>query len=173
MTKQQAAEARARCAAATPGPWHWHNFGEKCTSLLMFTVYKAGDPESAEVPPPGAIEFGRYDEKSGDFVEVWERDEDILDERGNQEDFDFAARARTDLPAALEMLERAMSQLQAFIDRDHADGDCGYLYGQDGLECTDCGAVGRTKEAIQHEVGCSQVIHDASHVLLREWDGKP
>lgn len=96
MTKQQAEAARARCDAATPGPWliegltvyalqfyRWCKGKEEFANRFSFSVQPGFDQNRKMTPMPEQVANA-----------------------------DFAANARTDLPDALDMLERAMALLE-------------------------------------------------------------
>jgi len=92
MTKTEAQAARERCEKATPGPWHW---GCGRPEVLCADGLLAGDKAVY-------VNCGRGSGEPSD------------------EDIPFLVQARMDLPAALDMLERAMKLLErlSYVDRE-------------------------------------------------------
>lgn len=88
MSTDWIAQARARCEQATPGPWSRHDFGYP----------------GQEEPSSIVVHAGRFDWRSieeGGFVAMtpaWDAQEN--------DNAEFIAAARTDLPRALAALER-------------------------------------------------------------------
>lgn len=74
------------------------------------------------------------------------------------------------LQARIDALEAENARLweaaQAKLDSDHADGDFGYLTREGEAECCLCGRSAESREAVEHDDGCSQVAHDRLEAAL-------
>ena len=118
MTPQRLAEIRARLAAATPGPWFtvdlpWRPRG--CGSWIV-----AGNPD----PHVGTPVLDSID------IEEWLADEDGPDYTQSDADLEFAAAARSDIPALLAEVDRLRGLLLSHrLDPDR----CGHFLG--GEQC--------------------------------------
>src|SRR5690606_9404071 len=96
ITDAELAEMARRCEAATQGPRHWEETGEKVNDACLFT---AGDGEGND-PSPGHLRCQSYDEVAQEYVTLWFVEEYIAykENDANYSDFDFIAHARTDFP---------------------------------------------------------------------------
>ena len=88
MTKAEAQAARARCEAATEGPWVW--------DAAPWVDY-----DRDKVAPWLTGDDGLGPVITGDGIKAEERDAELI------------AHARTDLPAALDMLNRCVTTIGA------------------------------------------------------------
>lgn len=97
MTPEERQAARARCEAATPGPWEKYDQNDGMEMVFGALWCIAND---AYMNPP--------DEDSDD---PWEA-VDIMIATGIEADADFIAAARTDLPAALDALDAKDAEIE-------------------------------------------------------------
>lgn len=104
MTPEERQAARARCEAATPGPWEWYKQHKLCLDIDGSTFYDdfswlgtAGAKSWAEAK--GILGIGGYEGEEGIFAP-------------NSADEDFIAASRTDLPAALDDLDAKDAEIE-------------------------------------------------------------
>lgn len=118
MTKERIAEARARCGAATPGPWKaYTEYGFNGRERIVTGAYDV-DSESEQVKPYQVAMIEGY--SRGHPTPCAQRKLDAA----------FIAAARTDLPDALDALEAAMAVVEAA--REHVAYNCG------DADCDEC-----------------------------------
>ena len=96
------AEVRARCEAATPGPWEWAGDG------LIGT-----DPRFSAKPSVCENVLCACDEDSGG---AYSGSVAVLDMDNETNDRPFIAHARQDIPRLLAMLEDAHARIQDYQD---------------------------------------------------------
>ncbi len=108
-------EARARCEAATEGPWEWSDQFHACEHDGLASSSGLNVVRSA-------IDYG------GSIVEV------------DEADARFIAHARTDLPRALDLIERMAGVLRDARENltlFHDDDEGGSVNDEDGWEVRD------------------------------------
>ena len=91
----------ALCNAATPGPWYFHDYGEKCYGTEVITAFSV--EENGPMPNSGErIEL--FDENDKEIAIV---DEEIFnsEHQNGQADCMFAAASRLSLPTALKIIK--------------------------------------------------------------------
>lgn len=166
MTPEERKEARARCEAATPGPWHYYPCGDKSNDCLLGVAF--GD--KGEHPPPGKVELHPYDEKRHDY----EMDKYTLDpviasceDHADYNDFDFIAHARTDLPAALDEIDRLEKAIRKH--RDYRGDDRCWLDDRELYAALPEGYTPRKEDVAVELERCQQFIrcrHDPETVYV-------
>jgi hypothetical protein len=104
LTREQLAEIRARCEAATPGPWSWlcEDFVEYPVEDSSLSACLYGDGERVN-PATGRLAVI--------LVADLDTDTPSLADRG------FIALARQDVPALLEEVARLQAIVSGFADR--------------------------------------------------------
>jgi hypothetical protein len=126
--EQWIADAEARAEKATEGPWAWELVGEKSACFHVGVAFDKNDK-----PVLGRTETERYDEEKDIFVEdvIWREHVGENEDNPNLADADFIAHARTDQPAALKLLRKALAVVEAarryhdeMTDGDQALGKC-------------------------------------------------
>lgn len=131
MNKQQAEEARGRCEAATKGPWRAGM--ESGRNIDGIFIGKGSDESRVAMVYGLPSHSTREDCRSIRYTVPLAN-------------LDFITHARADLPAALDMLERAMGLVQSFHALKPMHNPL--------CKCTDC----------KH--------HWTAEALLREWEGR-
>ena len=78
---------------ATPAPWGWSTYGDKCNAAVLGTFYAWDDPCS---PVGEHVVMEIYDEKKCEYIRVADCDETIgyKDDNANYSDFAFCANLR-------------------------------------------------------------------------------
>jgi hypothetical protein len=111
VTTEQRAAVRARCDAATPGPWAWVEEGGNVSSPDDDGAIEVGLLVSTSLPQY------QFDDHDRPFVFSWTW---VLDAKARSDtigvkmpDACFIAHARTDLPAALDEIDRLEALLRA------------------------------------------------------------
>lgn len=106
------AAMRARCDAATKGPWCWENCGEKSNDYIVGIAIdnKTEKPISGEVPPD------EFNESTGMFIETVIRKSALGGELMTAEDAAFIAHARTDLPLLLDAVTALREEREKLVE---------------------------------------------------------
>lgn len=145
LDERRLEEIRARCEAATPGPWAWERHDDPAYDRAQLVA-----PCESEGCPHANLGDGRFDEAANLYardcadgcrtVMVAEFDEllaeqDPCDFRPSEADGDFIAHARTDLPdlladnaalrARVAELEAASARFQEIAHHFRHCRDCG------------------------------------------------
>jgi hypothetical protein len=104
MDKAERQAARARCEAATEGPWEWYKQHKPCRDIdgsVFYDDFSWLGTAGAEswYKAIGILDMGGYEGEEGIFAP-------------NAADEDFIAESRTDLPAALDEIERLEGEVE-------------------------------------------------------------
>lgn len=139
-------EAETRCAAATPGPWFYHNGYDQHGDACDLIVAEIDGTAPADEDP--------------EFVEVFYENELGLSQI--QANWDFALCARADLPRALKALRAVEKIAQAHQRETVTTGDVS--------RCPACGCVARGECSISHARYCSSELARAALAAIRGTD---
>lgn len=107
LSEQRLKEIKARCAAATPGPWYYHNPDDALCMNVVAVTTKADEPDTQQADPE---EFCREIVA----LTLYQRPRVVCHEAELWfEDGLFIAAARQDVPDLVAEVERLRAELAA------------------------------------------------------------
>jgi hypothetical protein len=118
-------EARARCDAATEGPWEWRALEDESVREMVALI-----PHVLDKRYRGGYRYPTITVLDGGF-----NDWDACGVGATEPDADFIAHARTDLPKALDLIEELQGQNEALYQQWLDVQDADNTWERYGISC--------------------------------------